>query len=124
MYVAAVFLPLIGAIVAGLFGRWIGDRGAQVVTCGLVGLSAILSIPIFLAVVIGGQPQSIELFTWMQSGSLDASWALKFDTLTAVMLIVVTWVSFMCTSIRSATCTTTTRSRGSRAISACSHSSC
>ena len=95
MYVAAVFLPLLGAIIAGLFGRWIGDRGAQIVTSGLVGLSALLSIPIFLAVVVGGQPQTIELFSWMQSGSLDVSWALKFDTLTAVMLIVVTWVSTM-----------------------------
>ncbi len=40
IYAAAVFLPLIGAIIAGLFGRWIGDRGAQLVTCGALILSA------------------------------------------------------------------------------------
>lgn len=95
MYVAAVFLPLIGSIVAGLFGRWIGDRGAQIVTCGLVGISALLSLPIFYAVAIQGNAETVPLFTWIQSGSLDVWWSLKFDTLTAVMVLVVTWVSFM-----------------------------
>ncbi len=95
MYVAAIFLPLIGAAVAGLFGRWIGDRGAQIVTCGLVGVSALLSVPIFISVAIQGNAETVPLFTWIQSGSLDVWWALKYDTLTAVMVVVVTWVSFM-----------------------------
>ena len=95
MYVAAVFLPLLGSIVAGLFGRFIGDRGAQIVTCTLLGVSALSSALIFKEVAIDGNFVTIQVLHWIQSGTLDVSWALKFDTLTAVMMIVVTWVSFM-----------------------------
>jgi len=52
--VAAIFLPLIAAIIAGFFGRWIGDRGAQLVTCAAVLASAVLAIFIFFQVAIGG----------------------------------------------------------------------
>jgi NADH-quinone oxidoreductase subunit L len=93
--VAVVFLPLIGAIVAGLFGRQIGDRGAQLVTCGLLGLSALVSLVLFYDVVIAGNVHVSELFTWIDSGSFELSWALKVDELTAVMLSVVTVVSCM-----------------------------
>jgi NADH-quinone oxidoreductase subunit L len=95
MYVAAIFLPLLGSIVAGLFGRFIGDRGAQIVTCTLLGVSAFSSALIFKEVAIDGNFVTIQLMHWIQSGTMDVSWALKFDTLTAVMMIVVTWVSFM-----------------------------
>lgn len=94
-FVAAIFLPLLGSIVAGFFGRFIGDRGAQLVTCTLLGISAACSALIFKDVAIDGNAVTITLLHWLQSGSLDVSWALKFDTLTAVMMIVVTWVSFM-----------------------------
>ncbi|OAN49468.1 NADH-quinone oxidoreductase subunit L [Magnetospirillum moscoviense] len=95
MYIAAVFLPLLGSIVAGLFGRFIGDRGAQLVTCTLLGVSAAISGLIFKSVAIDGNAVVIPLLNWIQSGTVNVSWALKFDTLTAVMMIVVTWVSFM-----------------------------
>ncbi|WP_173974053.1 NADH-quinone oxidoreductase subunit L [Magnetospirillum sp. LM-5] len=95
MYIAAVFLPLLGSIVAGLFGRFIGDRGAQLVTCTLLGVSAAISGLIFKSVAIEGNAVVIPLLNWIQSGTVNVSWALKFDTLTAVMMIVVTWVSFM-----------------------------
>lgn len=93
MYVAAVFLPLLGAIIAGFFGRKIGDLGAQLVTCGLMVVSAILSGIIFIAVALNGEVVPITLLTWIVSGDLQLSWALYFDTLTAVMMIVVSWVS-------------------------------
>ncbi len=95
MYTAVVFLPLLAAFIAGFFGRKIGDKGAQIVTCGAVGLSALLSIPIFIEVVLNGHPTSFQLFSWIASGNVIDAWALRFDTLTAVMLIVVNWVSFM-----------------------------
>ncbi len=95
MFIAAVFLPLLGSIVAGLFGRFIGDRGAQIVTCVLMAITATCAGLIFKDVAIDGNATTITLLHWIQSGSMDVSWALKFDTLTAVMLIVVTWVSFM-----------------------------
>ena len=90
---AVVLLPLIGAAIAGLFGRVIGDRGAQVVTCCLMGLSALLSIYVFKDVAIDGHERVTELFTWIDSGSFEASWAVKMDTLSAVMLLVVSIVA-------------------------------
>ena len=81
MYSAAIFLPLVACIIAGLFGRFIGDRGAQVVTCGALLMSAILAVPIFYQVAILGQPRDIQVMTWFTSGAFDITWALRFDTL-------------------------------------------
>ncbi|MBT6136750.1 MAG: NADH-quinone oxidoreductase subunit L [Rhodospirillaceae bacterium] len=95
MYVAIVFLPALGALIAGTFRAQLGDRGSQLVTCGAMGLSMILGIVAFIDVALGGNTRTIELFDWISSGSMQASWALKFDTLTAVMVMVVTVVSTM-----------------------------
>ena len=92
MYVLIVFLPLLGAIVAGFFGKLIGDRGAQVVTCALMIVSAVLS-GVALFTVPFGEPFKVHLATWIVSGSFAVDWALRIDALTAVMLAVVTWVS-------------------------------
>ena len=93
MYVAAVFLPLLGAIVAGLFGRAIGDRAAQLVTCGLMAISAVFGCIIFYVVALEGidAPLIVPVFEWIAVGDLKVNWALRIDTLTAVMLVVVTW---------------------------------
>ncbi len=93
MYALAIFLPLIGAAIAGLGGRYIGDRGAQVVTCGAMILSAVIGCVMLFEVALGGRPVTVELLTWVQSGALDVSWSLRFDQLTAVMVFVVTVVS-------------------------------
>jgi NADH-quinone oxidoreductase subunit L len=93
MEVASIFLPLLGCIIAGLFGRIIGHKGAIAVTVTAMVIAALLSIVIFYEVAILGQPRTVELFTWMTVGGLDVSWALRIDTLTAVMLIVVNGVS-------------------------------
>jgi NADH-quinone oxidoreductase subunit L len=93
--VAAIFLPLIASIIAGFFGRWIGDRGAQLVTCAAVLISAALAIAIFFQVAIGGQAVTVDLFNWMDTGDLQVEWALRLDTLSAVMIPVVTIVSSM-----------------------------
>ncbi len=92
---AIVILPLIGAIIAGLFGRAIGDRGAQVVTCTLLGVSALFAMVVFKQVAIDGQTRVTELFTWIDSGAFEFSWAVKLDTLSAVMLLMVTVVSWL-----------------------------
>jgi len=95
MEVVAVFLPLAGAIIAGLFGRDVGDRGAQVVTSGFLLLAALLSVVVFFDVAVAGNARTTELFTWFDSGGLELSWAIRMDTLSAVMLAVVTIVSAM-----------------------------
>ncbi len=92
---AIVILPLIGAVIAGLFGRAIGDRGAQVVTCTLLGVSALFAMVVFKQVAIDGQTRVTELFTWIDSGAFEFSWAVKLDTLSAVMLLMVTVVSWL-----------------------------
>jgi len=92
-YGLCIFLPLIGAAFAGLFGRVLRARGAQLVTCGAMTLSVVLAVFIFYNVAILGEKQTVQLFTWVVSGGFQIDWALRFDTLTAVMLIVVTGVS-------------------------------
>jgi len=93
MYQAILFLPLIGAIFAGFFGRLVGGRSAEVLTTTLVLITALLSWLAFYQVAIEGQETRIELIRWIESGALKSVWSLRIDTLTAVMLVVVTTVS-------------------------------
>jgi NADH-quinone oxidoreductase subunit L len=95
MYALAIFLPLIGAVLAGFGGRWLQDRGAQVVTCVCMLVSAAIACVILAEVALGGEPRTIELFSWINSGTFEVNWTLRFDTLTAVMVFVVTVVSSM-----------------------------
>ena len=91
-----VFLPLVAAAIAGLFCRIIGARPAQIVTCAALLIAAALSVFVFVKIGFGTEKLIVvKLFSWMESGTLDISWALRVDTLTAVMLIVVTGVSSM-----------------------------
>jgi NADH-quinone oxidoreductase subunit L len=91
--IAAVFLPLLGAFIAGFFGRIIGDRASQIVTCAGVGLAAVCSVIAFNDVAIHGQKQIVDIMTFLSSGTFEAQWALRFDTLSAVMVMTVTCVS-------------------------------
>src|SRR5271166_1579443 len=93
--VAVVFLPLIAAIIAGFFGRAIGDRGAQLVTCGALLLSAVLGLFLFRDILASDEVQVIPLAKWIVAGGVDVAWALRLDTLTGVMIVVVTVVSSM-----------------------------
>ena len=93
-----VFLPLLAAAFAGLFCRVIGDRPAQIVTTAALLIAAALSIFVFIRIGFGpesGKLIVVKLFTWIGSGTFEVVWALRLDTLTAVMLIVVTVVSSM-----------------------------
>ena len=94
MYELIVFLPLLGFLIAGVFGRWIGARGAEYVTCSLLGVCFVLSWIAFV-MVAGGADAHVPIANWFTSGKLVAAWALRIDTLTAVMLVVVTTVSFL-----------------------------
>ncbi|TAD87729.1 MAG: NADH-quinone oxidoreductase subunit L [Alphaproteobacteria bacterium] len=93
MYAAVVFLPLLAALIAGFGNRALGDRGAQLVTSGSLILAAVLGIVVFIEVALGGQARTVEVLRWITVGSFDVSWALRFDTLSAVMIVVVTVVS-------------------------------
>ncbi|MBM3506331.1 MAG: NADH-quinone oxidoreductase subunit L [Alphaproteobacteria bacterium] len=93
LYTLIVFLPLIGAALAGLFGRVLGVSGSHVVTTGLVTMSALLSWVAFWFVAIQGNAEVVELFPWIESGALEAMWSIRVDQLTAVMLVVVNTVA-------------------------------
>ncbi len=89
----AVFLPLLGALVAGFFGRALGDRGAQVVTVGCMALAALCGVALFFDVAMGGNARTVQLATWIDSGTFEATWALRYDTLSAVMVGMITLIS-------------------------------
>jgi NADH-quinone oxidoreductase subunit L len=89
-----VFLPLLAAIIGGLGNRALGNTVVKALTTGALFIAAALSWPIFLGFVGGhAEPQVVQVLHWVQSGSLSFDWALRVDTLTAVMLVVVTTVS-------------------------------
>jgi len=89
----SIFAPLVGFLMAFLFGKAMGDKGAQLVTCFLVIAAAIASCIMFVEVAYGGQARTVDLMTWISSGALEVKWALRFDTLSVVMMAVVTIVS-------------------------------
>ena len=93
MYVLIVFLPLVAALIAGLFGRAIGDRGSQLVTCTAVIIGALLSWLALYQIAFLHTTEVVELLTWIDSGDFDVAWSLRIDSLTAVMLVVVNTVS-------------------------------
>ena len=70
-----------------------GSRAAEIITTSLLFISAILSWIALWRVGFGGHDERIALFTWMVSADFKVDWALRIDTLTAVMLVVVTTVS-------------------------------
>lgn len=85
-----VFLPLAGALSAGFGGRWLGGHGASRLTTSLVSISLVLSISCFA----GNQSSTTVLrMPWMVSERFNIQWVLLFDSLTLVMLIVVTSIS-------------------------------
>ncbi|KWV96088.1 NADH-quinone oxidoreductase subunit L [Erythrobacter sp. AP23] len=89
-----VFLPLVAAIVAGLTNKAAPPVFAKAITTGALFVSAALSWPIFLSFVNGtAEPSVVPVLTWVQSGTLAFDWALRVDTLTAVMLVVINTVS-------------------------------
>ena len=93
IYTAIVFLPLLGALIAGLGGRIIGKRPSELVTTAFLLIAAVLSWVVFVQVGFGHETHRVQVLRWITSGELDTSWSLRIDTLTAVMLVVVTTVS-------------------------------
>jgi len=91
---AIVFLPLLAAIIAGLGNRLLGNFAAKLITTGALFVSMALSWPIFLGFLAGTQHSALyPVLDWIHSGALEVDWALRVDSLTAVMLVVVTSVS-------------------------------
>jgi NADH-quinone oxidoreductase subunit L len=96
LFAIAVFAPLFGAVVAGLFGKLIGDRAAEAVTILCMGIAALCGVGAFVGLVYGGgSPGVVMLGSWIEAGSLHLSWALHYDGLSAVMVAMVTVVGLL-----------------------------
>lgn len=93
MEVLTIFLPGLAALIVGLLGRAMGTRASQAITCGAMIVATGLAIALFVSHAGARDAEVIRLGTWITSGSLEVFWALRFDTLTAVMVLLVTLVS-------------------------------
>ena len=93
MYLLIPLFPLMGCLLAGLFGRFLGFKGARLITTAGLIISTIFSLIVFFEVAFCGSDCTLSLSHWFYSEMVDASWGFYFDTLTVVMLLVVTSVS-------------------------------
>ncbi|MEN8802363.1 MAG: proton-conducting transporter membrane subunit, partial [Thiogranum sp.] len=96
VYLAIVLAPLLGAIVAGLFGKLIGRAGAHWVTILGVATSFVLSLVVFNHIVIdGAETFNGPVYTWMVTDGIDMQIGFLVDKLTTLMILVVSFVSLM-----------------------------
>ncbi|HQY81932.1 MAG TPA: NADH-quinone oxidoreductase subunit L, partial [Thermomonas sp.] len=90
-----VLLPLLGAVLAGLFGRKIGRVGAHSATILGVAASCVLSCWVLWQLLQGAAPFNENVYTWFQVGGIQANVGFMVDKLTAMMMVVVTFVSLL-----------------------------
>jgi NADH-ubiquinone oxidoreductase chain 5 len=93
MYLTIIFLPLFGFLIAGFFGKKLGSYGSGVITTFCLFCSCLISFIIFYEVGLEGSPCYLDLITWINSDLFSISWGFLFDSLTVIMLVVVTFIS-------------------------------
>jgi len=90
---AIIFLPLLGSIISGFFGKIIGEKLSQITTSLLISFSAILSVFIFYKVIFENYLNNKIIFNWISSGNFNVDWSVNIDPLSSIMLVIVTLVS-------------------------------
>ena len=99
LFTVAVFAPLFGAIItglfgAGLFGAGIGDRAAKAVSIGCMLLATLCGLGALAGALMDGSPTlAVPVSDWIQAGGFRAPWTLRFDMLSVEMVAMVTLVS-------------------------------
>lgn len=93
MYSVLIFLPILGSIAAGLYGRVAGVKGAQIITTSCIRISAILSLVAFYEVALCNSPVQIDFGRWIDCGLINIHWSFMFDSLTVRILLAVLIVS-------------------------------
>ena len=94
IFAVAVFAPLAGAIIAGFLGRAIGDRASQAVTIICMLVAAACGATSFYQFVFQQAPEGlVSLGTWIDVGQFHVDWALRYDTLSVVMVAMVTFIA-------------------------------
>lgn len=91
-----ILLPLAGSLIAGLFGKKLGRQATHWITVSFVGIAFVLSCYLFAGIVLlGYAPQDGVIYSWVTSGAFHFDIAILLDRLSAVMIVIVTFVSFM-----------------------------
>nr|YP_010199853.1 NADH dehydrogenase subunit 5 [Hydropuntia urvillei]UAD89861.1 NADH dehydrogenase subunit 5 [Hydropuntia urvillei] len=93
MYLLILWLPLLGSIFTGFFGRFLGHKGASIISIVCVFVTFFLSIVAFFEVGLSGVNYCITISPWIEVGLLKISWSFLFDSLTVIMLVVITTIS-------------------------------
>ncbi len=93
IYAIAVFAPLVGALISGLLGKAIGDRAAEGVSILVMVVAAFCGVSSFVLYLWGAPEGVVSLGSWIEAGPFHVDWALRYDTLSAVMVGMVTFVS-------------------------------
>ena len=94
LYAVAVFAPLLGSAIAGLLGRQIGDRASQAVTITCMVVAAFCGVSAFLPFLEGtAEAGIVPLGSWMAVEGFNVQWALRYDTLSAMMVAMVTFIA-------------------------------
>ena len=88
-----IFLPLLGSVISGFFGKLLGSRNSEIITSLFVSISAVLSFIIFYKILNQDYINNLNILTWINSGTLNVSWSIHIDALSSLMLVVVTLVS-------------------------------
>ena len=96
LFAVAIFAPLLGSAVAGLFGKAIGDRAAMAVTILCMLLASVCGVTALVQLQSQDVPGGVlSLGTWIESGRFHVDWALRYDTLSAVMVAMVSFVAML-----------------------------
>lgn len=94
MYTLFIFFPLLSFLTGAFFSELFGSRGTAYLTTQLLGFCALFSIFIFYEVVLCDSTCSVDFFEWFDVGLFNLRWSCYFDSLSAVMGVMVTVVSF------------------------------
>jgi NADH-quinone oxidoreductase subunit L len=94
LYLIVPLAPLVGALIAGLFGWAIGRRGAHWVTIIGMVISTVAAAVVFRD-VLDGKTDNVTVYTWLTSGNVGFEIGFLIDRLSATMMLVVTFVSLM-----------------------------
>lgn len=95
MYLLIVSLPLMSSLSIGFFGRWLGVYGSSLISTVCLFFTFLFSILIFFEVSLNNQIIYIELSSWIYSSDLNIHWNFLFDSLTSIMLFIVSFISLL-----------------------------
>ena len=93
MYLLILVFPLLGSLITGFGGRWLGYYGASILSTTCVVIAMLLSIMAFYEVGLSGTVCYVSLASWISSETLNLKWGFLFDSLTVTMLVVITSIS-------------------------------